>query len=77
MPGRKSPGPSVKDKKLYEELREDGARKEKAARIANQAAKEGRSSVGRRGGKGGDYDDRTVEQLRKRASEIGIEGGRR
>jgi hypothetical protein len=77
MPGRKSPGPSVKDKKLYEELREDGASKEKAARIANQAAKEGRSSVGRRGGKGGDYDDRTVEQLRKRASEIGIEGGRR
>lgn len=74
MPGRKSPGPSVKDKKLYEELRDDGASKEKAARIANQAARQGRSSVGRRGGKGGDYEDRTVEELRKRASEIGIEG---
>ena len=74
MPGRKSPGPSVKDKKLYEKLRDEGASKEKAARIANQAAKEGRSKVGSRGGKGGDYEDWTVEKLRKRASEIGIEG---
>ncbi len=74
MPGRKKPGPSVKDPKLYEELRDDGASKQKAARIANAAAKSSRSSVGRKGGKGGDYDDWTVEDLRKRAREIGIEG---
>jgi len=74
MPGRKTPGPSVKDPKLYEELRDDGASKEKAARIANAAAARGRSSVGRKGGKGGDYEDRTVEQLRKKAREVGIEG---
>lgn len=74
MPGRKSPGPSVKDKELYEELRKDGASKEKSARIANAAAAQGRSAIGRKGGKGGDYDDRSVDELRKRAREIGIEG---
>lgn len=74
MPARKSPGPSVKDKKLYEELRDDGASKEKAARIANAAAKEGRSKVSSRGGKGGDYEDRTVGELRKKAADVGIEG---
>lgn len=68
------PGPSVKDKELYEELREDGASKEKAARISNAAARDGRSAVGKRGGKGGDYDDRSVKELRQRAREIGIEG---
>lgn len=68
------PGPSVKDKELYEELREDGASKEKAARISNAAARDGRSAVGKRGGKGEDYDDRSVKELRQRAKEIGIEG---
>jgi hypothetical protein len=42
---RRSPGPSVKDPKLYEELRDDGASKQKAARIANAAAKSSRSKV--------------------------------
>jgi hypothetical protein len=73
MPGRK-PGPSVKDKETYEALRRDGASKEKAARIANAQAAEGEKTVGRRGGKAGSYDDWTVEKLRKRAAEIGIEG---
>ncbi len=67
-------GPSIKDPDLYDELREDGASKEKAARIANEAAARGRSSVGRSGGKAGDYEDWTVDKLRKRAAEIGIEG---
>ena len=67
-------GPSIKDDELYEELREEGASKEKAARIANEAAAEGRSEVGRRGGKAGDYEDWTVDKLRKRAAEIGIDG---
>ena len=74
MPAKKDPGPSVKDPKLYEELREDGASKEKAARIANAAANTSRSEVGRKGGRSGDYEDWTVGDLRKRAGQIGIEG---
>lgn len=74
MPRRRDSGPSVKDKKMYESLRDDGARKEKAARIANAAANSSRSSVGRKGGKSGDYDDWTKDRLLKRAREIGIEG---
>ena len=74
MPARKSPGPSVKDPGLYEELRDDGASKEKAARISNAAANTSRSAVGRKGGRSGDYEDWTTTDLRKRAREIGIEG---
>lgn len=74
MPRRRDPGPSVKDKKMYESLRDDGASKEKAARIANAAANSSRSSVGRKGGTSGDYDDWTKDRLLKRAREIGIEG---
>ncbi len=74
MPKGKDHGPSIKDDKLYERLRKEGESKEKAARIANQAASEGRSSVGRRGVKGESYEDRTVDELRERAAEIGIEG---
>jgi hypothetical protein len=70
---RKDPGPSVKDPETYEALRDDGASKEKAARIANAKAAEGKA-VSRRGGKAGDYDDWSVDELRKRAGEIGIEG---
>ncbi|MFE7508259.1 Rho termination factor N-terminal domain-containing protein [Promicromonospora sp. NPDC057488] len=73
MPKR-DPGPSVKDKELYEKLRDEGSSKEKSARIANAAANTSRKSVGRKSGKSGDYDDWTVEKLRKRAAEIGIEG---
>ena len=65
---------SLKDPELYEELRSDGASKEKAARISNAAARDGRAAVGRRGGESGDYDDWTVEQLRGRAKEIGLSG---
>ena len=72
--GRKTPGPSVKDPELYEELRDQGASKEKSARIANAAHNTSRSKVGRKGGKAGSYDDMSVDELRKRASNIGIEG---
>ncbi|MDY0907988.1 DUF7218 family protein [Microbacterium sp. CFBP9034] len=65
---------SLKDPKLYEELRDDGASKEKAARISNAAARDGRKKVGQRGGESGSYDDWTVDELRKRAKEIGITG---
>jgi len=74
MPARKSPGPSVKDKELYEELRDEGNSKEKSARIANAAARSSRSQVGRKGGRSESYDEWTVDDLRKRAGEIGIEG---
>jgi hypothetical protein len=73
MPGRK-PGPSVKDPEVYEKLRDEGNSKEKSARIANAAANTSRSKVGKKGGKAGSYDDMTVAELRKRASQIGIEG---
>lgn len=65
---------SLKDPELYEELRDDGASKEKAARISNAAARDGRKSVGERGGEAEDYEDRTVDELRARAKEIGITG---
>jgi len=74
MPGKQRPGPSVNDPEQYEALRDDGMSKEKAARIANASASEGRSTVGRRGGKAEDYEDRTKDELLDRAREIGIEG---
>ncbi|HTG37914.1 DUF7218 family protein [Sphingomonas sp.] len=64
----KDHGSSIKDDKLYEDLRKDGASKEKAARIANAKA-------------GGTLDhestrleDRTRDALYDQAKEIGIEG---
>ncbi len=73
MPGHEH-GPSIKDPKQYEALRREGASKEKAARISNQSAREGRSSVGRRGARNEDYDERTRDELRDRARQLGIEG---
>jgi hypothetical protein len=64
----------LKDPELYEELRDDGASKQKAARISNAAAARGRSAVGRKEGKAGDYDDWTVPELKKKAKEIGLTG---
>ena len=72
MPGRKYA--SLKDPELYEELRNDGASKQKAARISNAAAAQGRSAIGRKGGKSGDYEDWTVAELRKKAKDIGLRG---
>lgn len=70
MPG------SIKNPSMYEELRDDGASKEKAARISNAAARKGRStsSVGAKGGRSGSYDDWTVADLRQRAKELGLSG---
>ena len=66
----KNHGPSIKDDERYEALRREGASKEKAARIANTPAEE----AGRRGGEAEPYEEWTVEELRERAGEIGIEG---
>jgi hypothetical protein len=68
------PNPSIKDEKLYQDLRKQGDSKEKAARIANAAAARGRSSVAKAGGKSGSYEDWTVPALKKRAKELGITG---
>ena len=71
---KRDPGPSVKDKELYETLRDEGNSKEKSARIANAAANTSRSEVGARGGSSPAYDEWTVDQLRHRAAEVGIPG---
>ena len=70
MPGKKNR--SLKKPDMYEDLRDEGASREKAARISNAAAKEGTSKVSKRGGKSADYEDRTVPELKKRAKELGI-----
>jgi hypothetical protein len=68
------PEASIKNEKMYEDLRRQGDSKQKAARISNAAAARGTSAVGRKGGKSGSYDDWTVSDLRKRAKEIGLSG---
>ncbi|MBC75838.1 MAG: Rho termination factor [Halobacteriovoraceae bacterium] len=73
MPGKK-PGPQVKDKEVYEKVKESGASKEKAARVANAAAKEGRSKIGKKGGSHSRDEDWKLEDLKERARDIGIEG---
>jgi hypothetical protein len=65
-------GPQIKDDETYEALRDQGASKEKAARIAN--ARAGGDEPSRKGGEAERYEDRTVEELRQRARELGIEG---
>jgi hypothetical protein len=68
------PRSSIKNEKLYQDLRKRGDSKEKAARISNAAAGRGKSAVGRKGGKSGSYQDWTVPQLKKRAKELGMSG---
>jgi Rho termination factor, N-terminal domain len=74
MPGKEKPGPSVKDDKVYEAIRDQGGSKEKAARIANASAARSRSSVSKKGGTSGSYEDWKVDDLRKRAKELGLSG---
>ena len=73
MPGKKH-GPSIKDPDQYEALRRKGTSNERAARISNESAGSSRSKVGRRGGSARDYDERTNEQLLRRARQVGIKG---
>jgi hypothetical protein len=64
----KDHGPAIKDDKLYEDLRRDGASKAKAARIANAKA------AGTLDHRGSELEDRSKDDLMKEAREIGIEG---
>ncbi|GAA1658572.1 DUF7218 family protein [Microbacterium flavum] len=73
MPQNSVPA-SIKDPALYEELRDEGASKQKAARISNAVARDGATAVGRRGGEAGSYEDWTVPRLRARAKELGLKG---
>ncbi|MGY9050318.1 hypothetical protein P775_08895 [Puniceibacterium antarcticum] len=67
------PNPSIKDEDTYQALRDKGASKEKAARIANAQANTD-MHPSEKGGQAAPYEDWTVEDLRERAKEIGIEG---
>lgn len=69
----KNHGSSIKDDETYESLREEGASKEKAARIANAQADASRSP-GRKGGKAPPYEDWNKDELYDRARELGLEG---
>jgi hypothetical protein len=58
----------IKNEDQYEALRDKGASKEKAARIANS------SNSGEKGGKADKYEDRSKDDLYKKAKEVGIDG---
>ncbi|SHG62046.1 Rho termination factor, N-terminal domain [Salegentibacter echinorum] len=64
----KDHGSSIKNDEQYEELRDEGMSKSKAARIANDP------KSGKKGGKADKYEERTREELYEKAQEIGIEG---
>src|SRR3546814_10986477 len=63
----KDHGSQIKDDETYEALRDDGASKEKAARIANARA------GGSLDHRGTDLEDRTKEELYDEAKGLGIE----
>ena len=65
----KDHGPQIKDDETYEALRDEGASKEKAARIANSG-----KSASRKGGEASAYEEWTKEELYDKADEVGIEG---
>ena len=67
-------GPSIKDDEQYEALRDEGMSEEKAARIANASADEGRDTVAARGGHSPSYEDWTKDDLLDRARELDIDG---
>lgn len=64
----KDHGSSVKNDDTYEELRDQGASKEKAARIANAQSNH---SIDHKSTK---LEDRSKEELYEEAQKIGIEG---
>jgi len=70
----KNHGPSVRDDRQYEALRDQGASKEKAARIANANAGSPGNQASTRGGRSSSYEDKTKDELLERAREVGIEG---
>lgn len=64
----------IKDEKTYEGVRRSGASKEKAARVADAAAGGSRSKTGRKGGRAGEYEGRSKQDLYQEAKKVGIKG---
>ena len=69
----KDHGPSIKDDETYEALLEQGASKEKAARIANAQASEDMDPSAK-GGKAPPYEEWTKDDLYARAQELDVDG---
>ncbi|MER0237905.1 Rho termination factor [Fulvimarina sp. MAC8] len=65
--------PSLKAPDVYEELRDQGYSKGKAAAISNAQANPD-MSPGKKGGKSPPYEEWTKEELYSRAQELDIEG---
>lgn len=66
MPG-KDHGPEIKKPRMYEELRDEGMSKEKAARISNAKAEGSLDHSSRH------LENRTKDELYEEAKDIGIE----
>jgi hypothetical protein len=70
----KNHGPTVKNDRQYEAMRDRGMSKEKAARVANANAGSSGNQASKRGGRASKYEEQTKDQLLKRARQVGIEG---
>lgn len=64
----RSHGPSIKDPERYEAMRHEGMSKEKAARISNTP----RETAGKRGGHAENYEERSKDELLKKAKDVGL-----
>nr|WP_272212282.1 hypothetical protein [Marinicella sp. W31]MDC2878195.1 hypothetical protein [Marinicella sp. W31] len=72
-PSTKDQRPSVKDDDTYMALRESGASKEKAARIANAKAND-RMNPSKKGGRADPYEEWSHDDLYAPAQKIGVDG---
>ena len=72
-PMTKNHGNQIKKDDAYEDLREKGYSKEKAARIANAQSNPNRNPS-KKGGSASTYENRTKDELYAKAKEVGIEG---
>ncbi len=70
---RRKTDPSIKKQDTYETLRDQGASKEKAARIANAQANPKRNPS-KKGGKAPPYEEWTRKALYERAAELEVDG---
>lgn len=73
MAEQKDHGPQIKDDALYEDLRQQGYAKSKAAAIANASANP-KMHPHRKGGRSAPYEEWTRGELYERARELEIEG---
>ena len=73
MPKGKDHGPQIKNDDTYEELRDKGYDKSKAAAIANAQANPD-MHPSKKGGQSPAYEDWTKDELMGRAQELDIEG---